>query len=83
MSYSFRVSACLALLVIVLALALVPSVDDRRGGKFDGTGAIGLVAGLCCVLTAITKGNDWGWGSASTIGLLLGGLVILLVWVRL
>jgi MFS family permease len=43
-------------------------------------GALGLAVGLVSVLVAVSKGNDWGWGSGATLGLLSVGVVVLLVW---
>ncbi|MFD1048588.1 MFS transporter, partial [Kibdelosporangium lantanae] len=48
--------------------------------RFDLVGAIGMSTGLVCLLLTISKGADWGWGSGSTLGLLGGALVVLLLW---
>ncbi|AZG47634.1 MFS transporter [Gordonia insulae] len=77
----FWVSAGLAAIVTALVAFLVPHIDDSTGDeRFDIIGAIGLTIGLSGVLIAVSKGNDWGWGSATTLGLLFGGLVVLIVW---
>ncbi|AQW48074.1 MFS transporter permease [Streptomyces hygroscopicus] len=78
----FWVSASLGVVVIALVLALVPESPVRGGGRFDLVGAIGLSAGLFCLLLAISKGADWGWGSTTTIGLFGGAAVVLLLWSR-
>ncbi|MYR08242.1 MFS transporter [Gordonia sp. SID5947] len=77
----FWVSAGLATVVTVLVAFLVPHVEDGTGGgHFDIAGAIGLTIGLCGVLIAVSKGNDWGWGSGTTLGLMFGGLAVLIIW---
>ncbi|WP_026918027.1 MFS transporter [Gordonia shandongensis] len=76
----FWASAGLGLLVTALVVAFVPNIADKSGGRLDVIGAIGLTIGLCGALIAISKGGDWGWTSATTIGFLGGGLVVLAVW---
>lgn len=76
----FWVAAGLAVVVTLLVAFLVPHVDDSNGGRFDVVGAVGLALGLSGMLIAVSKGNDWGWGSGTTLGLLVGGLAILLLW---
>ncbi|MET8521339.1 MFS transporter [Nocardioides sp. NPDC004968] len=76
----FWVSAGLALAVTVLTAAVVPHVRDAHPGRLDIIGALGLAAGLVGVLVGVSKGNDWGWGEPRTLGMIVGGVVILLLW---
>ncbi|WP_419992871.1 MFS transporter [Streptomyces boninensis] len=76
----FFSTAGLAALSIVLVLSGVPESALRQPARFDFIGAIGLSAGLVCLLLPITKGGDWGWGSSTTLGLFGAAAVILLVW---
>ncbi|MGW3867194.1 MFS transporter [Streptomyces sp. NPDC005047] len=78
----FWVSGALGAVALVLVLALVPESAVRTGGRFDVPGAIGMAAGLVCLLLAISKGADWGWNSGTTLGLFAAAAVILLVWGR-
>jgi predicted MFS family arabinose efflux permease len=70
-------AACLTLLWFV-----VPDSRVRAGGRFDWLGALGLAAGLICLLLAITKGASWGWGSPTTLGLFGAAVLVLLAWGR-
>ncbi|MFE3827516.1 MFS transporter [Streptomyces sp. NPDC059092] len=73
-------SAVLSALMGLAILRLVPTVPSAAKGRFDIPGAIGLAAGLVCLLLGVSKGADWGWGSVTTLGLLAAAVVILLAW---
>ena len=76
----FWVATALAVLVGTLIFCLVPATPVTASGRFDPVGAVGLGAGLVCLLLAVSKGADWGWGSTETVGLLAAAVVILLTW---
>ncbi|WP_081585993.1 MFS transporter [Tsukamurella sp. 1534] len=76
----FWVSTVLAALILAAVLFVLPDGAPGVGGRIDVVGSIGLAVGLVATLVAVTKGNDWGWASGSTLGLLVGGLVVLLAW---
>ncbi|ARQ72464.1 MFS transporter [Streptomyces marincola] len=67
---------------VVLVLLLVPESRVRGGGRFDVPGALGLSTALVCLLLAISKGADWGWGSVTTLGLFAAAAVVLVLWSR-
>ncbi|MDH2424539.1 MFS transporter [Sphaerisporangium sp. TRM90804] len=76
----FWMAAVLGTVNLLLVAAVVPKAPPLTSGRFDVPGALGLTAGLTCLLLAITKGGDWGWGSGLTLGLFTGAVVILLLW---
>ncbi|MDQ1050223.1 MFS transporter [Streptomyces sp. V4I2] len=76
----FWTSAALGAVAFLLVLTVVPESKVRAGGRFDLVGALGLSAGLVTLLLAVSKGGDWGWTSATTLGLGLASVVILLAW---
>ncbi|MDP5312445.1 MFS transporter [Streptomyces poriferorum] len=74
-------SAVLALAIFVLVWFLIPDVPAAaKGQRFDMPGALGLAIGLVCLLLAVSKGAEWGWGSATTIGLFVAAVVVLVAW---
>ncbi|MFD9392702.1 MFS transporter [Streptomyces sp. NPDC060000] len=74
-------SAALAAVVAVLIYRLVPDVPaGAKGQRFDLPGALGLGVGLVALLLAVSKGADWGWASASTLGLFALAVVALAGW---
>ncbi|MFI1767013.1 MFS transporter [Streptomyces sp. NPDC020800] len=76
----FWTSAALGAVAAVLVLLLVPESKVRTGGRFDLAGALGMAAGLVCLLLAVSKGADWGWDSGTTLGLFAAAVVVLLAW---
>jgi EmrB/QacA subfamily drug resistance transporter len=75
-----------ALVMIVGAIVathlFVPESPVKSPARIDWVGALGLGIGLSCVLLGVSQSNDWGWGSAGVIGLLVAGLTVLAVWMR-
>ncbi len=76
----FWVAAGLGVVCAVLVFVFVPESPVRTPAKFDFGGAVGLSIALLTLLVAITKGADWGWASASIIGLFAASLVSFLAW---
>ena len=73
--------ALIALPAAFAVLRLVPPSPPRERTRIDWLGAAFLSAGLATLLLGITKANGWGWGSASTLACILGGLALLVVFV--
>ncbi|WP_406096166.1 MFS transporter [Streptomyces sp. NBC_01013] len=74
-------SAVLALTISALIWFLIPDVPAAaKGQRFDVPGAVGLAVGLVCLLLAVSKGAEWGWTSATTIGLFVASVVVLVAW---
>lgn len=76
----FWVSAVIGAVSLLLIGLIVPASTVRTPGRFDFAGAIGLTAGLAGVMLAISRGEEWGWTSPSTLALGAGGVVVLLLW---
>ncbi|MER5882487.1 MFS transporter [Streptomyces sp. NPDC001941] len=73
-------TAVLGVLAMALTLAFVPETGSRARGSFDVPGALGLSAGLVLLLLPVTKGAEWGWGSARILGLFAAAALVLLGW---
>jgi EmrB/QacA subfamily drug resistance transporter len=74
----FLVNLPVGILVYVLSLRLLPGVPGSAAGqRIDVAGAITVTAALMLAVYAIVNGNDAGWGSAQTLGLLSAALALL------
>jgi EmrB/QacA subfamily drug resistance transporter len=74
----FLVNVPIGALVIVLSLRLLPGERGASmSGRLDVAGAVTVTAALMLAVYAIVNGNQNGWTSAQTLGL-LGGAVALL-----
>jgi EmrB/QacA subfamily drug resistance transporter len=67
----------------VATALFVPESPIRTPARLDVRGAVVHAAGLVLPLIAISRAHDAGWGSARTLMLIGGGLVILALWVAL
>jgi EmrB/QacA subfamily drug resistance transporter len=77
----FLVNIPVGALVFVLSLRLLPPVPGTAGGRLDIAGAVTVTGALMLAVYAIVNGNDTGWLTAQTLGLL--GAAVLLIAVFL
>lgn len=68
---------------IVAAFALSESRESVRE-RVDSPGVLTLSMSLFAIVFGIVKAQSWGWGNASTLGFLGGGLVMMgvFIWVE-
>jgi EmrB/QacA subfamily drug resistance transporter len=78
----FYVNIPIALAVLAVTPALMPGADARRG-SIDLTGAATATAGLALTVFGIVRAPDEGWGSAETLLVIAGGLVLLAAFVAI
>ncbi|MEU6415970.1 MFS transporter [Streptomyces spiralis] len=82
--HGFRSVFWLLAVLSVIAFAgllAVPESQVRTRSRLDWTGVVLLGAGVGLVLLGLSEAATWTWSSAKTLGCLIGGLLILLVWV--
>jgi EmrB/QacA subfamily drug resistance transporter len=80
----FLVNLPIGVLVYTLSLRLLPATRGiAAGGRVDVTGAILVTASLMTAVYAIVNGNDFGWTSARTLGLLAVAAVLLAAFLLL
>ena len=78
----FWIGLIVTAIAIVCTLLFVPESPVKVPSKVDWTGALLLSVGLAALLLGISEGPRWGWGSGRVLGLFVGALVALALWVR-
>jgi EmrB/QacA subfamily drug resistance transporter len=74
----FLVNFPIGILVVVLSLRLLPGDQGvTTGRRLDVAGAVTVTAALMLAVYAIVNGNQAGWGSAQTVGLLAAAAALL------
>jgi EmrB/QacA subfamily drug resistance transporter len=74
----FLVNVPIGVVVYALCLRLLPAEDSQAaGGRLDVAGAVTVTASLMLAVYAIVNGNDKGWTSAQTLGLLAAAVVLM------
>ncbi len=73
----FLVNLPIGLLVCVLTMRLVPVTGGQAAGRLDLAGAFTVTSSLMLAVFAIVNGNEAGWTSARTIGLLTAAAALL------
>jgi MFS family permease len=69
-----------ALVTVPVFVLLVPETKLRTRQRLDLGGAAILAAGVALILLYLNEGQSWGWGRPATMGWLLGGLALLVVF---
>lgn len=78
----FWIDAAIAAACIPLAIATVSeSRDTERSQSIDYAGTVLIALALGPIVLALSKGNDWGWASASTIGCVVVGIAATVAFV--
>jgi EmrB/QacA subfamily drug resistance transporter len=74
----FLVNVPIGIAVYALCLRLLPAGRGQAAsGRLDVAGAVLVTTALMLAVYAIVNGNDKGWSSAQTLGLLVGSAVLM------
>ena len=68
-------------LVVVFKFLHIPHV--RRNHRIDWWGAVALVVGIVPILIVAEQGNEWGWGTARVLGLILVAIVGIVAFIMI
>jgi EmrB/QacA subfamily drug resistance transporter len=80
----FLVNVPIGVAVYALCLRLIPAGGGMAAtGRLDVAGAVTVTASLMLAVYAIVNGNDKGWTSGQTLGLLAGAAVLMATFIAL
>ncbi|MES1977163.1 MAG: DHA2 family efflux MFS transporter permease subunit [Pseudomonadota bacterium] len=79
----FLVNLPIGVGVFALCMALIPAGSGQTGHKLDVGGAVTVTGALMLAVYAVVNGNEAGWGSAQTLGLLGAAIVLLAVFISI
>jgi EmrB/QacA subfamily drug resistance transporter len=82
----FFINVPIGLLAIWLSWRVIPNdLPSERREQFDLYGSFTFIAGLVTLLFALNRGQEWGWFSPLILGLLIGSISILslFIWIEL
>ncbi|MFL6691772.1 MAG: MFS transporter, partial [Ramlibacter sp.] len=77
----FLVNLPIGAAVATLSLALIPGQHVRGTHKLDWAGAVTVTLSLMLAVYAIVNGNEAGWGSVNTLGLLALAAVLMAAFI--
>src|SRR5689334_939303 len=77
----FFINPPIAIIAVGVTLfAARESRDETVDRTVDYTGIAAVTVGLTALVLALVQGNDWGWGSARVIGLLVVAVISLVAF---
>jgi EmrB/QacA subfamily drug resistance transporter len=79
----FTINLPVGVIGILLSLFVLPEFQSKHPGRLDIGGGVSSAAGLFCLLLALTKGSDWGWGAEPTVLLFVASFFSLGLFVYL
>ena len=77
----FYINVPIGIVALVVVFRVLNLPHTRSQAKIDYWGAVLLTAGIVPLLIVAEKGNDWGWGSSTSLAYIIGGLVALVLFV--
>ena len=78
--FFFNIPFCIAAIVLLLRY-VEESRDETAERRVDIAGMLTITGGLVAISYGVDKGEAWGWTSAATLGTILGGVLLLALFV--
>ena len=77
----FFINLPIGAVALAVGVVVLNETKESVRQRFDIPGVTTLALGLLAIVYGLVNAQNWGWASQSTLGLVAGGLVLLLVFV--
>jgi MFS family permease len=81
----FYINIPVGLLALTLSATYIPKdIPADSSKRFDLPGSVAFMVGLTALMLGLNKGAEWGWSSPAVLGLLVGALLLLalFIWIE-
>ncbi|MFJ9778595.1 MFS transporter [Amycolatopsis sp. NPDC101161] len=78
--WAFFINVPVAIAVLLIAPAVINESRPDERPKLDVPGAITVTLGLLAIIFGLTQASEEGWGSATVLGSLAAGVVLLVLF---
>ncbi len=77
----FLVNVPVGIIALVVGWRRLPHLPGQAVERPDPLGVVLITAGVAVLTFGLVKGGDWGWGSASIVAALFGGVLLTALFV--
>jgi EmrB/QacA subfamily drug resistance transporter len=81
--WAFFINVPIGVIAGAASLRLIGETREPEGGGLDVAGAVSITGGLVALVFGLVRANQWGWGAATTIGVLMAAALLVGVFVVL
>ena len=74
---TFAMNLPVVAIALIIGARILPTSKESRKTRIDVGGSLLSMAGLGTLVFGLIEAPHWGWGSASTIGTILGGIALI------
>ncbi len=76
----FFVNVPIGVLAVIITFTKIAESKDPHERRIDWVGFVTFSVSLFCLVFALVRGNDLGWGSATIVGLLVAAVVLMVAF---
>jgi EmrB/QacA subfamily drug resistance transporter len=76
----FFINLPVGVIALVVGALVLNETRESVRQRFDILGVLSLALGLLAIVYGLVNAQNWGWGQASTLGIMAAGLVLLVAF---